>query len=275
MKNRSFTLIELLVVIAIIGVLASVVLVSMAGLQRKAKITKGLEFSQSVQRALGAYAVGVWSFEEGSGITAKDSSGYNNNGTINGGAVYTDNTPNNEIDKGQGGYALNFDGIDDYVDANIVSGLLVGGKSITYEAWVYPISFNGYIVGPLYGEPMGVLINNSGLPGVRFFDTGGGGTTYYYANSGLTLNKWSHIAVTFEPNIIKFYINGQLDKSNSTIVMKASAISNIRIGQTSAGVGYFNGLIDEVKIYEQAISVGQVQQRYAEGLAGHKNIALE
>ena len=89
--HKSFTIIELLVVIAIIGLLASVVLVSMSGVREKARIANALEFSQSVDFALGAYAVGWWDFDEGSGAMAGDKSEYSNNGTING-AVYTVDT---------------------------------------------------------------------------------------------------------------------------------------------------------------------------------------
>ena len=81
-QEKSFTLIELLVVIAIIGVLTSIVLVSTQGLQGKARITKTLQFSQSLNHTLGAYAVGWWTFDEGSGTQARDNSGYGNNGTL-------------------------------------------------------------------------------------------------------------------------------------------------------------------------------------------------
>src|SRR3989344_4913080 len=137
MKNeKSFTLIELLVVIAIIGLLSSIVLVSMGGLQGKAKIVKTLQFSQSVSHALGAYAVGVWGFDEGegSGTTALDGSGYGNNGTIVG-AVYTDETPHKAIGRGSGKYALSFDGVDDSVSVPNSSSLNPTSQ-ITIEAWV-------------------------------------------------------------------------------------------------------------------------------------------
>ena len=85
MNNKSFTLIELLVVIAVIGLLTSIVMVSMKGTRGKAKITKGLQFSQSINHALGAHAVGIWDFNDHDtpGV-ANDRSGYANHGTITG-----------------------------------------------------------------------------------------------------------------------------------------------------------------------------------------------
>ena len=81
-KNlKGFTLIELLVVIAIFGLLVSVVVVSTSSARKKGSEAAGRQFSATLQHSLGADAVGMWSFDEGSGTTAKDSSGNNFNGT--------------------------------------------------------------------------------------------------------------------------------------------------------------------------------------------------
>ena len=64
MHSLGFTLIELLVVIAIIGMLASIVLVSLRSSQDKARVARGLQFSQSVYHAIGVDATGIWRFDE-------------------------------------------------------------------------------------------------------------------------------------------------------------------------------------------------------------------
>lgn len=86
-RPKGFTLIELLIVIAILGILsvAIVTALNVVGNLNKATLAKAKTFSASVENALSINQVGKWSFEEGSGITAKDTSGYENNGTISGG----------------------------------------------------------------------------------------------------------------------------------------------------------------------------------------------
>ena len=155
MKNKSFTLIELLVVIAIIGLLASIILVSLKGVREKAEIAKGLEFSQSIQHALGADAVGIWSFDDcgndgDTHTTLADTSGYGNNGT-NHGAICREDTPFHVVGSGGGKRALSFDG-DDYVDCG--SGASTLPANFTAEVWVYfnGTSDNSTLIGRWGGE---------------------------------------------------------------------------------------------------------------------------
>jgi len=71
--------------------------------------------------------VGHWRFNEGTGSTAKDSSPFGNNGTIHGASWV----------RGKFGYALKFDGTDDYVDCGSDDSLNIT-DAITIEAWIYP-----------------------------------------------------------------------------------------------------------------------------------------
>jgi len=84
-NNKSFTLLELLVVIAIIGLLATIVYISLiAPARERARMARALNFSAQVHRALSDAAIGQWDFNEGTGNIINDLSGYGNHGTIYG-----------------------------------------------------------------------------------------------------------------------------------------------------------------------------------------------
>jgi len=131
-KNRTgFTLIELLIVIAVIGILSGIVMVSFDGAKDKARIAKSLQFSNSVQNAIGVDMVGRWNFEKIEGGKVIDTSGYGNDGVVHGATL----VPGLE----QLGNALSFDGVDDYVDCGNDASLNVT-NAITIEAWIRPDS---------------------------------------------------------------------------------------------------------------------------------------
>ena len=271
---EAFTLIELLVVISIIGLLASIVLVSIKGIREKARIAKTLEFSQSIQSALGAEAVGMWGFDEGPGNTiAKDSSGYGNDGTINGDVTYTSETPHKVVGEGAGKYALSFDGVNDYVDCGNAASLNIT-ENLTVEAWVKQAD-NGkenciikkassFSSNHAYWLESGYPVGN----GVLFTIMGGSPPERSDASvmSGVTPGVWHHFVGTYQfvtdgTSIMKIYVDGVLKDTNST-ARGPIYISNqeVRIG---AGVEYpFQGLIDEVRIYNRVLTPTEILQHY-------------
>lgn len=249
--NKSFTLIEILVVIAIIGLLVSIVFVATKSAREKARIAKGLQFASSVHHALGAYAVGIWDFDL---QTADDASGYNNDGTING-ATFTPDTPSGK------GYALSFDGVDDYV--NIPNDTSLNPEKITMMAWVYPLAYNYY----------GHILRKNPQYILRFYSTTGKIQGYVYVSGAwrycttptdktASLNQWTHLVHTYDGAIGKVYINGEVGCTYSYTGVISSATSSLKIG---ADWSFFKGLIDDPRIYEEPLSSTQIRKLYVEG----------
>ena len=282
-REKSFTLIELLVVIAIIGLITSVSLVAidLPGQRQKAKIAKILEFSSSIQNALGSEAVGIWDFDN----NVLDTSGYGNNGTINGDTFFTDNTPQKIVGQSTGKYALSLDGAGDYIST----------KSFGLSSSVNTLTFNAWVKNSLLGQYQTLFSDGSQSGATAFIwgyrTTGSNQLVWQYAN-GVTFladltsdsfftnydNQWMMvtIVVDYTNKSAKFYRNGELVNTDTTInTMLYPSVNRVKyIGTYSPAAHYFKGLIDEVRIYDQALTIGQIQKDYAEGLKGYHNLVI-
>ncbi|MDD3032913.1 MAG: LamG domain-containing protein [Candidatus Pacebacteria bacterium] len=86
----------------------------------------------------------------------------------------------------------------------------------------------------------------------------------------LSINSWYYFIVTYVPGYIKTYINGELDAS----VVKTGSLAGggkLIIGGWSSGSAlpdreFFKGLIDDVRIYDKALSLSEIKQEYVAGL---------
>jgi Concanavalin A-like lectin/glucanases superfamily len=194
--------------------------------------------------------IAAYSFDEGSGPTAKDSAG-SNDGSISG-ATWT---------TGKYGSALEFDGIDDLVSIPDAADLDLTG-SFTLEAWVRPDAFSA--ARPAISK---VGLPEAGLGGYQLEGTSAGMPRGRVANSGAvkgvegtqalsTEKTWSHLALTSNGSTLRLYVNGVLGKSGEGL-STANTSASLKIGN---GLGsWFDGLIDEVRIYDEARSEGQIQ----------------
>jgi hypothetical protein len=210
--------------------------------------------------------VGWWKFDEGEGTIAKDSSGKGNDGTIIG-ATWTK--------KGKSGSALLFDG-KSYVDCGNDKSLDIT-TDFTIEAWVKRTDYNeakpkavtlvkkGMWHGgwQTYIFPHFLAISSDGLK----MAAGGADGVYYRRFPSGKYYPFYHIVITGEKgesgNQLKFYVDGVLGK---TSVVKGGlniSKSPLVIGAyASAEADYFIGIIDEVRIYNRALSGEEVKAHY-------------
>jgi hypothetical protein len=216
----------------------------------------------------GANLISYWKFDESSGYTAYDSQG-SNNGTIYGATWVT----------GQINGVLNFDGINDYVNIPNNSSQQISTNQITLAAWIKLSANVGNTQGRIICKQ---TVGNGNISwGFELFGSGYGGSTgnqlVFHDSSGtvsyncissthLELNRWYYVAVTDNAGQIRIYLDGQLDHSSNTgYGIPGNISAPIKIGCVESEK-FFNGVIDNVRIYNRALSATEVSQLYQGGL---------
>ena len=217
--------------------------------------------------------VGCWLFNEGAGGKAHDLSGRGNHGALTNFAFPS--TPTSGWNPGRTGIGLKFDGVDDYVDCGNKPSLNIT-DAITIEAWVKsPIGDNEAISskGVCGGSADTAWLYNIDANKKQAVWSSGG--PWYYSNTEVPANQWSHVVLVFTPNKWKFYLNGESDGEVSVSYSSLPVNAYPVLIGIQGGCNFYHGLIDEVRIYNRALSAAEIQKHYAEGLEKHKNLAIK
>jgi hypothetical protein len=221
--------------------------------------------------------VGWWKFDEGSGTTAADSSGNGNTGTLTNGPTWS---------TGKIGQALSFDSADDYVNAGTLGSF--GSQRNNGFALSFWVKRNSAAASWLIGREenydflnaLSIEINagawGNSVPGSVSFGLCSNEATLKCLQGSLNsnlipLNTWTHLGVVIIPstNTIQFYINGVLKTTTYDIQDTPAVFGNFlggvpigAISNSSSAFGFYNGLVDEVRIYNRALSAAEVLELY-------------
>jgi PKD repeat protein len=195
--------------------------------------------------------VAAYGFEEGSGTAVADASGHGHTGAIAGATRTT---------SGRYGSALSFDGVNDWVTI-AATNLLNLSSGATLMAWVYPTTTSG-VRDVLLKEGPGVDIYNlyarnwRGLPESNMYVNG---TNQVAEGAALPTNVWTHVAGTYNGSVLRLYLNGVEVAQQPVTGPIASSTGPVRIGGNSFWGEYFQGRIDEVRIYSRALTTSELQ----------------
>jgi Concanavalin A-like lectin/glucanases superfamily/Thrombospondin type 3 repeat len=182
------------------------------------------------------------------------------------------------------GQSASFDGNGSYIDAGFQPALSAfGGNQLTFSAWLNPLE------DPQAGNPIDGNDTDSAVINARTFCNEGNWQFYEAIGSRLYISKWyqgdesflqssislpegvwSHVAVTYNNGVARFYVNGQFEEEvTDDLIGPINALTqNVQIGHDSCS-SFFTGRIDELAVYSVALTDQQVADLYEGGIEGN------
>jgi hypothetical protein len=228
-----------------------------SGVNRAGEGPNSMQVSATPSMLASTSLVAQLTFDDG---TANDSSGYGNHGTlVNGAAIVTDP---------ERGKVLSLNGTSSYVDlGNAASLNLSLSGQATIAAWVKVAvshSHNTILSKGEWREAYSLLVKGDSTPPNLLWT---GNDTSVLSGAPVPMSTWTHAAVTINGNLTTFYLNGLL--SGVTNQNRGNPIDNtatgVSIGREQysgslpAGRWFFNGLMDDVRLYNRALTQAEIQ----------------
>jgi len=228
--------------------------------------SRALDLAEIQQLAKGAGLKGHWKLDDGAGTTALDSAGLND-GTLTNGPTWT---------TGRLCGGLSLDGTNDYVQLAGSSTLISGDSSFSLSAWFQtttlyttsPTALGGRIL-TVYQSNLGSQVSKAAIgvfgdntDTVMFMYENPGVTVITKTSSSLNDGQWHHLAGTYDAgtNTAMLYYDGAFAASADAGTIVSAGTEPARIGTgTVVNDGIFNGLVDDVRIYNRALSASEVK----------------
>ena len=214
--------------------------------------TTSTVLSVTVSNAAPSGLVAALAFNEGAGTVSADLSGGGHGGTLVNGPTWG---------SGQFGGAVNFDGVDDVVTVANASTLNFGTSNFTVMMWAKRNALGGSTQRHLFSKCHATAWQS----GCKEFYFAGNVLTFGSFGTGDTSSvsiadtNWHHIALVFTraSNAVQIYVEGTLRTTATKNLEADDAAHGVTIGN-QGGNNPFSGLIDEVRIYNQALTAAQV-----------------
>ncbi|MHC4434493.1 MAG: LamG domain-containing protein, partial [Planctomycetota bacterium] len=196
--------------------------------------------------------VGQWKFDEGSGLTAYDSSGNGHDGTLEGGATWVE---------GRFGGGIEFDGSSGYVS---VPSFELTTETITFVAWV-----NGWKAADWAGivgsrNPMATEMIFGDNDTLHYVWNNNSSETWSWAGApSIPQDKWAMVALKVEPSGATAYVHSDtqgLQQGTNAIAHVEQTAGALNIGWVDCcgGSRFFRGILDEVAIYDHALTEDEI-----------------
>jgi hypothetical protein len=220
--------------------------------------------------------IASYDFDECSGSTLHDLM-FGNNGTITIGAsgtqtsVGTCQTPSTAWGNGVTGKfnnSLNFDGVDDWIDGVTQPSFQASPNLFSVSGWIKPGAQDGFLITP----------NSNGIDQWIGYDTDlqrlwvsvatasdTNQVSYYSSNYSVPTNSWTNFIVTINDRTVNIFINGILNKQVTHGFDIGGWTGNWRIGQRGNSTNWYLGQLDDLKIFNYALTKQQVQTIFNQG----------
>ena len=200
--------------------------------------------------------VAAYNFDEGAGTTTGDVTGNGRVGTLS-------NTTWTAA--GKHGGALSFNGTSALVTVADTAALHFS-SGMTLEAWVNPAGTGAPSwQAIIHGDP-GYFLSTNGSATPTAGVIVGGVLSRVTSPTDIAVNTWTHLAATYDGTTARLFVNGTLVSSLPASGLADAAQTPVEVGGSLVGGGWFTGLIDDVRLYNSALTQAQIQTDMAIGV---------